>query len=259
MSETQNCINCSTPLTGNYCSNCGQRRNVKRLSIKTFFEDYLSRLFGMDTNFLRTLRDLTISPGRVGSTFVGGNRVKYIGPVGYFFLIYTFFILTFSFLGIDIKEFLSSSSESIVSSPDLQAEGEAMRSTVMGIISNNLKILEFLIIPFLALWGMVFFKKSKLNFFEHSVNALYVQGHMVFLKMLGIFLYKWTSIVINPYLILADLTYFIWSCYGFYKTRNFKTAIKGGFLYILAFMSFILFIIIITLISVIVYKKVISH
>ena len=101
----------------------------------------------MDTNFLRTLRDLTISPGKVGKTFVEGNRVKYIGPVGYFFLISTFFILEFSFLGVDIKEFMSATSESFAASPKLEGEEAKLQSTLMEFVSNNFKIIGFLIIP----------------------------------------------------------------------------------------------------------------
>lgn len=256
MAGQSKCINCGTSLTGNFCSNCGQRSHVKRLSIRNFFEDYLSRLFGMDTNFLRTLRDLTFAPGKVGLTFVQGNRVKYIGPVGYFFLINTFYILTFSFLGIEIKEFLSTSSEAISSARTLDTESAALQSSIMDIISNNIKILEFLVIPFLALWGKVFFKKAKMNFFEHSVNALYVQGHMVFLKMIGLSLYRFAGIVINPYLIFINLGYFVWSCFDFYQVKEFKSILKGAFLFILSMISFLLLVTVLSIAGMIAYKKI---
>lgn len=258
MKETYKCINCGTPLEGNFCSNCGQRRIVKRLSIKTFFEDYLSRLFGMDTNFLRTLRDLTISPGQVGNTFVGGNRVKYIGPVGYFFLISTFFILSFSLLGIDVKYFMTQASDSIVAMPSAEPQQENLQSSLMGVLSRNLKILQFLIIPFIALWGMVFFKKAKMNFFEHSVNALYIQGHLLFLKMIGVFVFKWNGFVINPYLIVVDVPYFIWSCFGFYELKGVKNVFKAGLLYLISFLSFLISIMVITIIGVVIYKKLLN-
>ena len=255
MEIPNNCINCGEQLTGNFCSNCGQRRRVNRLSLKTFFEDYLSRLFGMDTNFLRTLRDLTISPGKVGKTFVEGNRVKYIGPVGYFFLISTFFILEFSFLGVDIKEFMSATSESFAASPKLEGEEAKLQSTLMEFVSNNFKIIGFLIIPFLAFWGKVLFRKSKLNLFEHSVNALYVEGHMIFIQMIGLLLYKWTNVLFNQYFLFINIAYFIWSCFGFYKQKGFKTVLKGGALYLFAYISFFLFFILVTLTGFIIYKK----
>lgn len=256
METKKYCINCGTQLIGNFCHTCGQKSHVKRISIKNFFEDYVSRLFGMDTNFLRTLRDLTFAPGKVGNTFVNGNRVKYIGPVGYFFLINTFFILTFSLLDIDIKTFLTLSSERIVNAPTLGAKDEALRSSLMGIVSNNLKVLEFLIIPFIALWARAFYKKSKLNFFEHSVNALYVQGHMVFLKITGVFLYKFAGFILNPYLIFINLLYFIWSCFGFYNVKGIKNIFKSTFLFILSFASFILFVVITTIVGVALFRRI---
>lgn len=247
MEDSEKCINCNSTLSGNYCSSCGQKGIIKRLSIKTFFEDYLSRLFGMDTNFLRTLRDLSIRPGQVGRSFIRGNRVKYIGPVGYFFLITTFLILTYQFLGIEINEFLTQTSKDIVGQSETNVQSEEIQIRAIGLISNNLKLLGFLAIPFYSLWGIVFFRNAKLNFFEHSVNILYVQGHLVFAKIIALFIFKLSGIIINPYLQFIDLPFFVWSCFGFYEVRGFKNLMKAVMLYIISFISFIIVVVVITL------------
>jgi hypothetical protein len=242
MKNNQSCINCGTALHGNFCAECGQKAHIKRISIKLFFEDYLGRLFGMDTGFLRTVRDLTIRPGVVGNTFVKGNRVKYIGPVGYFFLINTFLILAYQMLDINIKEFIVQSSNMMVDQPDVSGKAAEMQSMMLETISDNLKLFSFLMIPFYAMWGKVFFRKSKYNLIEHGVNSLYVQGHMALVSIIMLLVYKFSGLFIGPYESLINFVVFIWSCLAFYEVRGVKNILKGAFLYIVVFITFSIFI-----------------
>jgi hypothetical protein len=49
--------------------------------------------------FPRILQDLT--PGAVALSYIKGNRVRYVGPVGYFFLVLTMFLLVMELLNVD--------------------------------------------------------------------------------------------------------------------------------------------------------------
>jgi len=57
------------------------------------YHDFQARIYGLDGMFPRTLRDVTLRPGQASRTFIQGNRVKYYGPVGYFFLMITVLLL----------------------------------------------------------------------------------------------------------------------------------------------------------------------
>src|SRR5688572_4844803 len=98
------CINCSTESDGKYCPTCGQRMTVKRISFREGFYDFGARIYGFDSQFPRTLRDLTIRPGVAAKRFIEGNRAMYYGPVGYYFLMITVMFLVASILGIDFTE-----------------------------------------------------------------------------------------------------------------------------------------------------------
>ena len=76
------CINCGSPVATPFCANCGQASPPKKLSVLTLYTDFQSRIYGFDGMFPRTLRDLTIRPGHVAETYINGNRVKYVAPVG---------------------------------------------------------------------------------------------------------------------------------------------------------------------------------
>ena len=248
-SEDGRCINCGTDLTGDFCHSCGQKALVKRISIKTFFEDYLSRLFGMDTNFLRTIKNLTLRPGIVGRTFIEGNRVKYIGPVGYFFLMITLVIILLSVFDINLKDFMGQAGESLAGIKENQLKEHNLQEWIMVKISSNFKTFRFFIIVFLAIWSMMLYRKDKLNLFEHSVNCFYILGHLNLLLFAQLVIYESFGILITAPVILISSLYFGWSAVGFYRSGS-KSAryFKGLLCYFISIASFILFLFIVIIV-----------
>src|SRR6187397_2984313 len=99
-----NCLNCRQPVTSRYCGSCGQSNPPKRLNLKTLWFDFQSRVYGFDGMFPRTLKDLTLRPGAVTRSYISGNRVLYYGPVGYFFIMITVYLLLASLIDVDLSE-----------------------------------------------------------------------------------------------------------------------------------------------------------
>src|SRR5258705_13671611 len=115
-------LNCGGEVTSNYCPNCGQRSGVKRITLREGWHDFLARVYGFDGMFPRTLRDLTLRPGFAAKEFIRGNRMKYYGPVGYFFLMITLFLLVIGFTGTELKDFMQQNGALI--SPKMGGEGQ---------------------------------------------------------------------------------------------------------------------------------------
>lgn len=241
--DNKNCINCNSELSGSYCSTCGQRGEIERITTKSLFSNYVGRIFGFDTKFLRTIRDLTLSPGKVGRTFIEGNRVRYIDPVGYFFIITTLMLLTYGVLDVDIQEFMFSNSNQFSEMAGQEArteQQEEFQQSMLEILSENMRILGFLIIPFFAIVGKLFYRKSGLNFLEHTTHAFYVQGHTTILSILAIILFKITSINVNMYIVVLFIPYFAWAAMKFYHKKGFKQWLKGVMLYIVSTIFFMI-------------------
>src|SRR5882762_8751747 len=118
------CINCATEAEGKFCPQCGQRLDVKRLTFKEGWHDFWARIYGLDGMFPRTFRDLTLRPGYASKEFIRGNRAKYYGPVGYFFLMITLFLLLLSMIGLDFVDYMKSMQEGL---PVKQEESQMSR------------------------------------------------------------------------------------------------------------------------------------
>ncbi len=230
---SMNCINCGIEVNGNFCSQCGQRTTVKRITFREGWNDFWSRVYGFDGMFPRTLRDLTLRPGHVARQVINGNRVLYYGPVGYFFLMITLFLLVLGVLGLDFTDFMKGMQETMTTNPSqMQAQNKIMK-----IISDNLRIASFVIIPFQA-WcaRYLFFRKAELNFMEHCVLPLYTIGHIYWLSIISAVVYKASDFMLFGFVQLVLSILYAGLAYISLITYQSKTKVffKGALLYLVS-------------------------
>lgn len=231
-----NCINCGAEASGRFCSHCGQRMTVKRITFKEGWVDFWSRIYGFDGMFPRTLRDLTLRPGYAARQYILGNRAKYYGPVGYFFLMITLFLLVMSMLDLNMLDFINEKRATFV--PDAIKPGsgqEKFTELVLGFISRNMKVIAFLNVPFHAFAARyLIFRKSGLNFMENMVMPFYLMGHLYWLSIVSVFVYFYT----NSYLFTTVIGVIALFYYGFgyaalmdYQPK-WKAFLKGILVYL---------------------------
>jgi hypothetical protein len=84
--HSPNCLDCGEPLTGAFCSQCGQRDippypSVRELAIDAFWE-----LSGWDGRFAATVRALVSRPGMLTREFLEGRRARYLSPLRLYLL-----------------------------------------------------------------------------------------------------------------------------------------------------------------------------
>src|SRR6476469_9549469 len=81
----KNCFNCGTPLTGPYCSACGQKAHVHR-SVRGFLQDFVQGLFNFEGKIWRTLPMLALRPGELTRRYIAGERARFVSPVALYLL-----------------------------------------------------------------------------------------------------------------------------------------------------------------------------
>ncbi len=237
-----NCINCGAEIHSKYCSECGQRTSVKRITFKEGWYDFWARIYGFDGLFPRTLRDLTLRPGVATRAFISGNRTLYYGPVGYFFLMITVVLLFMSLLDVDLMVFLKSGHGISPLHPKVNSDNSTVVSRILGFVSNNIKIISFLIIPFQAFCArFIFFRKRGFNFIEHFVLPFYILGHLYWITLLVVLNYKFLGDAIpNTVWIVTSMLFFGYAYSNFIGDQPFwKTFLKGVGILITAQILFI--------------------
>ncbi len=85
------CENCGTPLTGHFCSKCGQPAIDYRRSFRHVFIDVLDSLLNWDSKFFDTIGLLLTRPWKLTNEFLAGHRVVYLNPLRLYLLVSVLF------------------------------------------------------------------------------------------------------------------------------------------------------------------------
>jgi Protein of unknown function (DUF3667) len=145
------CINCQTEVSSKYCPQCGQPCPPRKITLGHMYHDFQARIYGFDGMFPRTLKDLTLHPGRASKKFIEGNRMKYYGPVGYFFLMATVFLLIMGLMDLNVMDFLKAAGKyGIQESINPGASQNKFSQEVVKFAADNMKLMSFAVIPFQA-------------------------------------------------------------------------------------------------------------
>ena len=77
------CLNCATPLAGEYCHACGQHRHVHR-TLTAFFHDLVHGVLHFEGKVWGTLPLLVWKPGELTRRYVEGQRARFVSPIALF-------------------------------------------------------------------------------------------------------------------------------------------------------------------------------
>lgn len=94
------CANCGTPLSAQFCPECGQSRDALQRPIYDLAKDTLDGLFDWDGRFLTTLRQLYTRPGRVARDYADGCRARFTPPVRLYVLVSLVFFSVMALSGV---------------------------------------------------------------------------------------------------------------------------------------------------------------
>jgi len=82
-----NCLNCGNEidLDKKYCSRCGQKTKAPKLTVWVIVQDFLNRVFDLDSKFFRTFLHVFI-PGKLTKAYIAGKRETYYNPIRILFI-----------------------------------------------------------------------------------------------------------------------------------------------------------------------------
>lgn len=118
------CLNCSTPLIGSHCHNCGQTAHVHR-TLSAFFHDLLHGVFHFEGKIWRTIPMLALRPGKLTREYIGGRRATYVSPLALF--LFSVFLLFAALSSTAGKAELAEEDQAEVKAQAIKGLGDAQK------------------------------------------------------------------------------------------------------------------------------------
>jgi hypothetical protein len=171
-----NCKNCDAAIQGKFCSSCGQQADTHRISIPHLSHELVHAITHADKGFLLLLKELVIRPGTIARQYIEGKRKKYFNPLS--FIVITTALM--AFISYKAGYFEALTYPESKRQPPLPYYRESMEFMV-----GHGKLLGLvLILPLLAFFAWIFFKRSRYNFAESFVLHSFIIGETNILRVL---------------------------------------------------------------------------
>lgn len=219
MKETSSreCLNCGTEVNGSFCSKCGQKIKLTRLTFRSIIIDFLNTVFNIDSPFPRTLIGLFVKPGVIIQEILAGKRKMYYAPVRYLIVCTAISLIISSLIDFDPIENQKAMGESNTNSSQEALEQEEQVSIIAGnFLHQNINYFLF-ILPFcIAIVTRLFFYKQKLFLAERTVLGLYLSGQTILIMSCFMIL----TLIDPMFMVIGYLVIMAYFSFGFYQFHD---------------------------------------
>jgi len=231
--ENSTCRNCGESSTKKFCPNCGEQQ-YKRIVMKDVLGDLISNLFELEGPILRTIKDLTIRPGKMISDYLNGKRKEYYKPFQYYILATTVYFIFFYLWGDEMMAMFSDIGAS-ANTYGTTEEIKAFKQEMEEFQGDNQQFFIFLQIPIYSWLIWLFFrKKSGHSYTETFVSSLYILAQTLFFGIIFSFfelIHTGSSIIVNTVFMLIYLPLVLKQLYN---EPTLKTILKSIAIFVLA-------------------------
>lgn len=171
------CPNCSSPYTEqqDFCGRCGQKLRLPRLTTRMLLRELWNTMTNLERGFFFTLRELWLRPGETLRHYWDGARVNYYPPLRFVFLIVaasTALMLVSGFYDKVVTDAQQGIYEGF-NNEGQDPQVAEMQAKFQQQVKKYTHVLALLMMPFIAFFTRLFFRKHGRNFAEHLIAVSY--------------------------------------------------------------------------------------
>jgi hypothetical protein len=96
------CLNCGTPVSGNFCPACGQETTLHVPSAGEFLHEFVGHYVALEGKLWQTLKLLLFRPGRLTLEYLQGRRTRYVLPLRLYLTFSLVFFALFKYVGNEV-------------------------------------------------------------------------------------------------------------------------------------------------------------
>jgi len=200
------CLNCGAFITGNFCSKCGQKKDVGRLSWRSLGAELIHFFTHLEKGFLYTSWRLAIRPDTVILEYLKGKRKKYFKPVSLYLIWVAIHLLAYKFI-IDWMQY-----ENLRTGSFLLRGGETQTFIV-----KHSNFFGLFLMPILSIFMWLLVSRPRLNYIESLTVVIYAFAAvemLIFLQIVITGLFFRTNFLTDHFLIQVQVVSYVWNLYA---------------------------------------------
>lgn len=209
-----NCRHCSATINGNFCCNCGQPVQVKRVDSHYVLHE-IQHILHFEKGILYTVKELLIRPEKSVKEFIADDRSRLVKPVVFIIITSLIYTVIAHFFHIE-KEYI---------------EYSGAKSTTVGVIfswvQSHYGYGNIIIGLFIAFWLKLFFRKYGYNFFELLILLCFVVGMGMLIIAVFAVLQGITKIDLTTTSGIIEVVYCIWAIGQFFDKKKIASYLKA--------------------------------
>jgi hypothetical protein len=224
----QLCKNCGNSFPENFCNRCGQRV-AHRITLPHVLHDVVHVFLHADKGVFPFIRRLIIQPGVMAREYVEGKR-KVFNP--YQFLIFCVGFVLFLLAKSGFYEIIEA--ENAAKTSRFPTYFQKATADFYWALKRYGNVFTFLHLPFIALFGWIFFKNRQHNYAEHftiivfAVSMAYTISSLAILTFLVFNIKSQSTASVSILLLIIGL---IATYKQFYKLPLWTAVWKGLLMY----------------------------
>lgn len=201
------CISCDFEHHENYCSNCGEKRETRKLTLTSIVEDAFSSITNMDRGLLYNFKTLILAPQKITGDYILGKRRGILNPISFLIFSITIYLIVLSFFRIP-KEIIEVDTIS-------RSTIESVSREVGLFIRTNLKFFWILVILPLGLTLKIIYRKY--NYIENLAISSFIIGQATLIGIISYLIFKF-PLIFDPVVYLVIL----WLVYKIFRNKSDK-------------------------------------
>jgi hypothetical protein len=243
------CKNCTHTFEGNFCANCGQKTNTKRLDWQYVYDELKYTFLHVNNGLLFTAKQLYIRPGYMVREFIEGKRVKHYKPILMVFVLAGIMGLALHYIKL----------ENLIS--DYNTGSPEVTVKTFRWISAHYTIVELLLLPIISLASWITFRKWGYNYIENVIINSFATSQRLLFSIATfpiLYLLQEKSIYLKNIIQLPEYLLTIWLYWQLYHDKSIKQRIVRLFLFGVAVLFIFLTAIILGVVGYLAYEKLVK-
>jgi hypothetical protein len=171
--KKMHCKNCGHTIDGNYCSQCGQKSDVSRITFAAIAQEISESIFQVNRGLFFTIKELFLRPGQSIDDFLHGKRKNHFKPIAYVLTLSTLYFLVTKLTG--QNTYLDDFIAGLRSGVSETTSGFELLDIVTW-LAQNYAYAALLLLPVFSLASYLAFFGFGKNYLEHIVLNSYVTG-----------------------------------------------------------------------------------